>query len=467
VWWHNTYPGCEVDVPSLAYSFSFIDYPWASTHASQQELQEYAEHVIDHFSLRGHFNFGTGVEKVRWIDDRSMWELTTEGGEVAEFDVVVSCLGMLSQPNIPDWASGEFTGPVFHTANYRHDIDLSGKCVALVGTGSTACQLAPQIVRTVDRLDLYQREPGHVMPKKVHRYTEDELAGRKRRSKLGKKLDRYRAFRDHGRFQGAFNSKTRKQQELWNFARSYVARNVADPELRDQLIPAYPYGCKRPVFASGYYKIFSQPNVELVPTAVTRLSRTGVVDADGKERPADVVILATGFRATEYQKSITLLGPGERDLQTIWRGEPSAFLGITVPSFPNFFMVYGPNTNGGTSIIASLERQAEVIARAVKRLSRDKATVIDTRPQAAAIYDRWIQRRLTRRSDVFEAACHNYYHSSSGKNVTQLPMSATTYLFATRLLSRLGWSFRSMRSTPEPAFAGSATASKVGSREGA
>ena len=137
VWWHNTYPGCEVDVPSLAYSFSFIDYPWASTHASQQELQEYAEHVIDHFSLRDHFNFGTGVEKVRWIDDRSMWELTTEGGEVAEFDVVVSCLGMLSQPNIPDWAPGEFTGPVFHTANYRHDIDLSGKCIALVGTGST------------------------------------------------------------------------------------------------------------------------------------------------------------------------------------------------------------------------------------------------------------------------------------------------------------------------------------------
>jgi cation diffusion facilitator CzcD-associated flavoprotein CzcO len=333
----------------------------------------------------------------------------------------------------------DFTGPLFHTSAYQHDVDLEGKRVALIGTGSSACQLAPEIVSVVEQLDLYQREPGHVMPKKVRRFSVAEMDARNTRMVLQKKLDRYRAFRNHGKFSSAFSEKSKQQAALRAFAESYIARSVLDDETRFLLTPPYPYGCKRPVFSSQYYKIFNRPNVKLVPKAVTRLTSSGVVDTDGVERPADVVIMATGFRATEYQRSIAVTGGGGRDLRTFWGDSPSAFLGITVPGFPNFFMIYGPNTNGGTSVLASLERQAEVIAKAVVRLQRAPGTHMDTRLWAAAAWDRWVQRRLGTRGDVFDADCHNYYHSASGKNVTQLPMSAPMYLLATRLLASVGF----------------------------
>jgi cation diffusion facilitator CzcD-associated flavoprotein CzcO len=439
VWWHNTYPGCEVDVPSLAYSYSFIDYPWQATHASQAELREYIEFVITRFGLADHTVFERGVSSARWDSASKRYDVALDDGTVEQFDLVVSALGMLSEPNLPTWPGlAQFEGPVFHTSRYRHDLDLSQKRVALVGTGSTACQLGPELAKTVKQLDLYQREPGYVMPKRVTRYTQEEIEERSKRERLRKKFDRYRALYDFSKFQGAFNSKSDTQTKLRSFAESYIDRSVEDADVRKALTPSYPYGCKRPVFASGYYKMFNRGNVQLVAQAVCDLTANGVVDALGVERPADVVILATGFQATKYQKSIDVYGRNGQSLDMAWGDEPWAFLGITVPGFPNFFMMYGPNTNGGGSIISSLERQAEAILSGVRRVTPG-ATVIETRGRVAEVYDAWVQRRLKRRSDVFDAGCHNYYRAASGKNVTQLPMKAPTYLVATRVLKWVGW----------------------------
>jgi cation diffusion facilitator CzcD-associated flavoprotein CzcO len=441
VWWHNTYPGAEVDVPSLIYSYSFMPYSWQVSHAPQIELQRYVNHVIDSRGMREHFVFGCGVQSVHWIDDDQQYELTRDDATIERYDVVVSCLGMLSNPRLPDWPGmDEFEGKLFHTARWPKDVDLSGATVALVGTGSTACQIAPSIAGQVAHLDVYQREPGWVMPKDVVPIAPELQDQQVRRPALWK-AQRYRAFYNSYRRRGIYSSQSDIHKQTEARALAYIAATVDDPVTRAALTPSYPYGCKRPVYASGYYETFNRPNVELVPHAVVHLSPTGVVAADGVERPADVVIMATGFQATRYQATLDVRGRNGIDLQDAWKGEPRAFVGITVPDFPNFFMLYGPNTNGAMSIISTLERQAEAIGAAVGRIARRPGTVLDTKRQALERYDDWIQRRMRAR-DVETSGCHNYYHVATGKNVTQLPMSAPMYYVATRVLPHLGWTMR-------------------------
>jgi cation diffusion facilitator CzcD-associated flavoprotein CzcO len=447
VWWHNTYPGCEVDVNSQAYSYSFLPYMWNRTHATQSEVLRYVEHVIDHYRIRRHFNFGVTVSAVRWNDATRTYLMDSSAGVVGPVDVVVSSVGFLSAPAIPDWAvSGTFEGPIFHTARYEHEHDLWGKTVAIVGTGSSACQLAPILAEQAEKLVVYQREPGYVLPKRPREFSAGEQERYRRRPFL-RKIDRWKLLRQAAKDVQAFDLESPKQQEIRQFHASYLDRKVADPEVREALRPSYAYGCKRPVFASGYYSMFNRPNVELVPKAVARLSAAGVVDADGTFRAADAVILATGFQATNYLGQIEVTGPAGRSLHQDWGASPAAFLGMTVPGYPNFFILYGPNTNGGWSICAQLERQSELLVRMIRRIARRRGTVIDTRLAMARRYDRWIQKAIRKRRGAFAAGCHNYYYSATGKNVTQWPFSHMAYALATKILPVFG--LVTTRCTPE------------------
>jgi cation diffusion facilitator CzcD-associated flavoprotein CzcO len=426
------------------YSYSFMPYRWSRSHASQAELQEYVERVIDHYGMRKHFVFNCGISSVTWSERRRSYTVAMSSGDEREFDAVVSCLGMLSNPNMPTWPGmSDYQGIMFHSSRYRHDVDLTGLRVAVVGTGSTACQLAPMIAPVVGHLDLYQREPGWVLPKSVVPVPDEVNREYDRRPALWR-MRRYRAFYRTYRTRGVYNSTTKAHANAQRLALETIERSVHDPALREALTPTYPFGCKRPVFAAGYYEMFNRPNVDLIPRAVTSMTLTGLVDADGVERPADVVILATGFQATRYQSTLDVHGVDGLSLRDVWGPEPRAFMGITVPAFPNFFMLYGPNTNGAMSIIATLERQAEAVSRAARWLRRYPSRVIDTSPRAADLYDAWIQRNMVAR-DVERSGCHNYFHASTGKNVTQLPMSAPMYLTVTRLLPWFGWQRRRPR----------------------
>jgi cation diffusion facilitator CzcD-associated flavoprotein CzcO len=441
VWWQNTYPGCEVDVASLAYSFSFMPYDWSRTHAGQSELVRYARDVIAHFGLEDHFRYRTEVRSARWDDGSRGW-LVDAGGTVERFDVLVSCVGMLSHPRLPDWPGMDgFAGPMFHTARYEHQHDLRGRRVAIVGTGSTACQLAPSIVDQVGALDLYQREPGFVLPKRVRELSAAERARYRRRPGL-RRWHRLRLFRVAQRDARAMRVESPRQRELREFALRYIAGTVHDERIRDAVTPRYAFGCKRPVLAGDFYATLNRPNVTLVPHAVREVTAAGLVDATGTHRLADVVILATGFQATRYLATLDVRGRDGVDLQRHWAGEPSAFLGVTVPGFPNFFIVYGPNTNGGWSVTVQLERQAELITRVVRRLARDRDLTVDTRADVAGRYDRWLQGQIGRRLSALASGCGNYYHSATGRNVTQWPRSHTVYLALTRLLPRWGLVFR-------------------------
>jgi len=439
VWWANTYPGCEVDVDSQVYSYSFLPHDWTRTHAGQEEVQRYVERVIDHFGVRDRIRFGVRVAEVCWDARSRTYRLGTSAGEAGPFDLVVSCVGMLSNPAVPAWPGLDgFGGPVFHTSSFDHSVDLRGARVALVGTGSTACQLAPRLAEVAAHLDVYQREAGYVLPKRARDFTLEERE-RYRRRPLARRVDRYRLWHAATKATRAFTVDSPEQERIRAYHARFLARTVEDPAVRAALTPAHPYGCKRPVFASDFYPLFNRPDVRLVPHAVERVTPGGLVAADGVERPADVIVLATGFQASRYLAGLEVRGPGGRTLHEVWGDEPAAFLGMTVAGFPNFAMTYGPNTNGGWSIVAQLERQSEVVVRMARRLARARRpAVLDTRPAVAAWYDRAVQRGLHRRRDASEAGCHTYFRAPTGKNVTQWPYSHLSYLAATKVLPPLG-----------------------------
>jgi cation diffusion facilitator CzcD-associated flavoprotein CzcO len=436
-WYDNRYPGCEVDIPSHAYSFSFLRYDWSHTHARQPELLRYANEIVDTFGLRPHIRLNTKVTDVGWDEAKLEYEVRTATGESDTFDVVISALGLLNVPNHPDWPGlDDFRGIRFHTAQWRPDVDLAGKRVAVVGTGSTAAQIVPGIAGSVGSLLVFQREPGWVEPKRERAFTARERWVY-RHVPGAQWLHRgWLFYQSIARFR-AYDASSRAQEEKRRSCLDHIRRTVRDPATRDAVTPGYPWGCKRPVLASTFYEAFNLPHVDLVPHPVTSVTENGVVDARGVHHEIDVLITSTGFQPTRFLAGLEVRGLDERSIHEAWEERASAFLGVTVAGFPNFFILYGPNTNGGFSIIAQLERQAEVAAKAVRRLEFGSGYV-DTDERIQRRYVRWIDDQIARKASAMESGCRNYYHSPGGANITQWPGTHLKYLLVTRLLARIG-----------------------------
>jgi cation diffusion facilitator CzcD-associated flavoprotein CzcO len=436
-WRDNTYPGCEVDTSSSLYAFSFTIPSWSRTHARQPELRKYLEGVVDEFRLRPHIRTGVGVDGAEWDATAQAYTLRLDDGTTATCQVLISAVGFLNVPKLPDWPGLEsFRGPSFHTARWEHEHDLAGKRIAVVGTGSSAIQLVPEIAKVAGRVLLFQREPGWVLPKGDRDYTPEEQEVlrsplRWRRERL-QQLRRIEKNLWRG---GAYRPGAKPNTAGEAICRSYIDRQFADrPDLREAVTPSYPYWGKRVIFASTFYPALKRDNVELILRAVTRVTETGVVDADGVAHPVDVLVLATGFQPTNYLAHLRVAGRDGRSLHDYWAGEPRAFLGITVPGFPNFFLMYGPGTNGG-EIVWMLERQAEYAVRAVRRMMRTGATAIEVKRRWADAYDRWLQ--WTVRKTAWTVS-HNYFKAESGKVVTQWPYSPLAYSALTKSVGR--WS---------------------------
>jgi cation diffusion facilitator CzcD-associated flavoprotein CzcO len=435
-WWDNTYPGAEVDVGSHLYCFSFKPHAWTRTHAKQAELQKYLEETVDAFGLRSHLELGVAVESATWDDARHVWTITLDDGRSEECDVVISGVGFLNVPRYPDWPGlDSFGGPAFHTARWEHQHDLTGKVVAVVGTGSSASQLVPAIQPIVKQLYLFQREPGWVLPKGDRDFTDEERATLGRRWPRVRERWRLRWLLERNLWNGAiYRPGTKANRAREALCRSYIDRKFADrPDLRAAVTPTYPYPGKRPVLASTFYSALKKPNVELVPRAVTAVTPTGIVDADGVERAVDVIVMATGFQPTNYLARLRVVGRDGQTLQEHWAGEPRAYLGITVSGFPNFFMLYGPGTNGG-DIVSMLEAQAGYAVRAMKRMQRERVTAIEVKPQFEDRWYRLLQRTMVGTSWTMS---RNYFTTANGKVVTQWPYGNTHYQVLSRLLGRV------------------------------
>lgn len=433
-WRDNTYPGAEVDVHSVLYSYAFRPHDWSRTHARQAELQQYLEDVVDEYALRPHFRFNTAVDEVVWNDEACGYALRTVNGDVHTFRAVISAVGMLNIPNYPTWPGlDEFAGPKLHTARWQ-PVDLTGKKVAVVGTGSSAVQVVPAIAEVAERVTLFQREPGWVMAKPDRDLTEEERA--RLRRPWARRRERLRQFWliEIGQMFGSLHRPGTKINTLAESrCRAYIAKVFADrPDLAEAVTPKYPYPGKRPVLTKDFYPALLRDDVELVPFAVQSITPGGVVDARGVEHAADVLVMATGFQPANYLASYRVVGRTGATLHEFWDGEPQAFAGITVPEFPNFYILYGPNTNGG-EIVSALVRQAEYAVRSIKRLRDEDIAGIEVRPWFYRRYNRWIQGAMAKTAWV---QSNNYYKSPSGRVVTQWPYGAVIYRAVTTLLGR-------------------------------
>ncbi len=435
-WWDNTYPGAEVDVWSHLYCYSFKPHDWTRSHARQPELQKYLEETVDEFGLRPHLQLGVSVEAATWDQSRHFWTVRLDDGTSDDCDVVVSAVGFLNVPRYPEWPGLErFGGPTFHTARWEHQHDLTAKVVAVVGTGSSATQVVPAIQPIVEHLYVFQREPSWILPKGERDFTDDERAAFANQWRSRRERWRQRWLLEKGLWNGHLNRPgTRENTKREEMCRRYISRRFADrPDLQQAVTPTYPYPGKRPVIASTFYPALKKENVTLVPRAVASVTPTGIVDTMGVERRVEVIIMATGFQAANYLARLRVVGRDGRTLQEHWTAEPRAYLGITVPGFPNFYMLYGPGTNGG-ELVSVLESQAEYAVRALERMIRERVTAVEVKPGFEAAWWRWLQSRMDGTSWTMT---DNYFKAPTGKVVTQWPYGNMGYRLATKALGRI------------------------------
>jgi cation diffusion facilitator CzcD-associated flavoprotein CzcO len=422
-WRTNRYPGCECDVQSALYSFSWAaKQDWSKPYGTQPEILAYLEAIAAERGILDHCRFGTEVTEAAWDEGSASWHLTTSAGDDVDAEVVVAAVGMFREPSLPDIEGiGSFAGSLFHSARWDEAHDLAGERVAVIGSAASAVQLVPEVAKVAGRLHLFQRTANWVLPKVDDPYTEDELAH----------------FREHPEIQTAFRDQIYAHMDIGmtfsdpgplaeREAIGLAAMEVvADPEVRAKLVPDHPFGCKRPLFSNAYYPTFNRENVELVTDPIARLVPEGVVTEDGTLREVDTVVLATGFSTTRYLSSIPVTGRAGRRLDEAWADGAQAYVGITTAGFPNLFMLYGPNTNNG-SILTMLEAQSAHVLAQVRRLLDERLAWVDVRPEAMDAYNAEVQAAIAA-IPVWQFDCNGYYRSPSGRIVTQWPFSMSEF----------------------------------------
>jgi cation diffusion facilitator CzcD-associated flavoprotein CzcO len=426
VWHHNTYPGAACDVPSHLYEFSFEPNPrWSRRYAPQSEIQAYLEDVTQRYGVRDKIRTGTEVQSAHWDEERGRWQLNTSAGS-HEADILLTACGQLSVPKVPPIAGlDKFEGPSFHTAKWEHDVELAGKRVAVVGTGCSAIQVVPAIQPVVEHVDVYQRSPGWTFPKMDYAYKE-RTKKLFERFPLLQRLDRALifAFMEFGAM-----GMTKRRRLLWPFraaGRRQIRKAISDPELRRKVTPTDEVGCKRVMLTDEWYPALAKPNVELITDRIAEVTPTGVRTGDGIERPADVLVLATGFATHGFVAPMEIVGAGGRTLAEEWDEVARAYLGLSVPGFPNMFLLYGPNTNGGTgSVIYTIEAGMEHVIKAIRALERTGARRIELRREAASSFDRELRAAL--KNSVWHTGCVNWYVDEKGNDPSQWPWLWSTY----------------------------------------
>jgi cation diffusion facilitator CzcD-associated flavoprotein CzcO len=419
-WRANTYPGCQCDVPSNLYSFSFAPKPdWPQSYPMQDQILGYLRDCAQRFGVLPHTRFGSELLDASWRPERQRWELETSQGRLGA-RVLVVATGLLSEPRTPRVPGLEsFEGTSFHTAAWDHGHDLRGKRVAVFGTGATAIQVVPSIRERVERLFVVQRTPPWVIPHF------DRPVGPRRHALYARaprlqKLARAGIWgvRETVVLGMAYDRRMLTPHEA--AAKLQLRRQVRDPELRRRLTPDYSLGCKRVLLSSDWYPAITAPNVELVSPGVRQLRRHSMVSSDGREHQVDTLIFATGFSPSDPPIARRLHGSDGRALSEVWQGSPRAYLATTVAGFPNLFLLYGPNSNlGHSSIVYMLESQMEYALAALRTMRSRRAAAFEVRRESQDAYNLEIQRRLAR--SVWNSGCGSWYLDRQGRNSIMWP----------------------------------------------
>lgn len=426
-WRDNRYPGCACDVKSSLYSFSFEPNPnWDRKFASWDQILAYLRDCAAKHGLYPHLRFGAEVRACVWEDGG--WTVRTADGGSFRGRKLVFGVGALSNPLVPAIPGlGSFRAPTFHSARWDTDVPLEGKRVAVIGSGASAVQFVPEIAGKVSQLDYYQRTPPWVIPKPDRARPEWEKA-LVRAVPLLQRLERWSVYWVAEARVIAFTTRPWLMGALAWLGRRHIARYIDDPARRRAVTPAYTPGCKRILMSNDYYAALNRQNVAILTDTIAEVRPDGVLSTDGSFRPADVLILATGFRVHELVTPGMVTGREGQDLATLWRGRggAEAYLGITVAGFPNMFMLMGPNTGlGHSSMIFMIEAQVEHTMRAMRTMREHGLRAIDVRPE---VQDSFVGRtqEVLRRS-VWASGCSSWYLNAGGKNTVLWPGFTFTY----------------------------------------
>ncbi|APB01755.1 flavin-containing monooxygenase [Nocardia seriolae] len=446
VWRENTYPGAACDVPSPLYSFAHEPKPkWRQRYSTREDIWEYMRGVARRHGLFDSIVFGAEVTEAEFDTGTGRWTVRTADGVARTADVLVPAVGQLSRPAMPSIPGiGLFAGESFHSAQWNHEVELTGKRVACIGTGASAIQYVPEIQPKAGHLTVFQRTAPWVLPKfdtdykPIHQRILIEIPGMPVAERFSWWILGEFVALGLVEFPGIVRMVSR-------MAEKHLEEQVTDPVLRAKLTPDYPIGCKRGLFSSDFYPALCEPNVSVETTPITEIVPEGIRTADGVLHEADVIIYGTGFKGTEFLWPMKIRGRGGHNLGDVWSDGAHAYLGISVPEFPNMFMIYGPNTNLGVgSIIYMIESQARYIRHAVQLLAERPGTCLEVRPDIERDFNDALQKRLARTPWNF---CTSWYRTASGRITNNWPGITRSYRRRTRKL-RLSDYLRTPAATP-------------------
>ena len=432
-WRDNTYPGAACDVPSQLYSFSFAPNPdWSMSFSPQPEIQAYLQRVAREAGVLDRFVFDTRVETARWDDEQQRWmvEVTgPDGPATYAARTVLSGAGGLSEPKLPEIEGIEtFQGDVFHSAQWDHSVDLTGKRVAVIGTGASAIQLVPELQRIAGHVDLYQRTAPYVLPRHDRRYSSLEKAALRHVPGL-QKLYRTAIYWGRETYVPAFTFQPKIAAPAKRMALGNLKKHVKDPVLREKLTPTFEIGCKRILISNAYYPAVASDNVELVTDPIAKMTGSGIVTADGTEREIDALVVATGFPIAHAITGRT----GRTLAERFAEHGMSAYKGTTIPEFPNLFMMVGPNTGlGHSSMVFIIESQVAYIRDAIRQMRTNRLATVEVKEAPTADFNAGLQKRM-KRTVWTTGGCASWYLDDQGRNTTLWPHATFTFR---RLLSR-------------------------------
>jgi len=427
-WRDNQYPGACCDVPSHLYSFSFELNPrWSHRFSPAREIHAYQQHVMDKYRLTQRTHNRFEVDSASYSDGG--WSLVSTRGERVRVRYLISAIGALHIPNKPAFAGLErFEGKLMHSAEWDKSYDLSNKKVIIIGSAASAIQIIPQLAKVASHVSVMQRTASYFIPRKDRSISKIEKL-LFRSLPFVQRLFRWRqyCFNDflfHANFK---NKPSLPKKYVHHMVNKHLRRQVSDPDLIDKLTPAYEIGCKRLLLSDDILPALQRPNVMLVTDGIDHFTERGLVTESGTEIDADLVVLATGFQSTKLFGDMTINGPGDLTMEQAWANEIRAHRSVAVCGFPNFFMMYGPNSNlGHSSIIIMIEAQARYIARLLQHATRSGKPTISVRPEAEAAFNEKIQKAL--QNTVWNTGCNSWYKDKNGHIFSLWPHSTTRFI---------------------------------------
>jgi cation diffusion facilitator CzcD-associated flavoprotein CzcO len=445
-WRDNVYPGAACDVPSHAYSLSFEPNPgWTRRFSPSQEILGYIQSIVEKWNLRPQIRFNTAIVEARFNEDDGVWTITTDSGEAIRARVLVSCVGGLVDPSLPDIPGlKDFGGELLHTARWKQDIELEGKRVGVIGTGASAVQLVPSIAPEVKSLSVFQRTPAWVVPK------EDKVYSPQQMSRLAKFPSLLRASRLLKYWLSellgpvVYLNSPMLSRIGEGMSRRHLERQVQDPALKQKLTPNFQFGCKRMLVSDDYWRAFERKNVDLVTDSIERIESTGIrtrlpegapatgeQDEQGELIELDTLVLATGFELGFTKSPFPIYGRGGKTLSESWTDGAEAYKGVSVAGFPNFFILMGPNTGPGhTSVLVFTEAQMDHVVGAIRRIKDEGLKSVDVRSDLQSRYNQSIQGRM--KHMVWGTGCSPWYLSADGSNRSLYPGPAWEYVLRAR-----------------------------------